>query len=144
PQVVAVPAGVGATDPASPLIVQASLVDVLHDAVGHQVPDRVTGPCTFTAVGRRDRQGRHLHQRDPVLGQVGHRRGVQLRAGTGDTDEVGQLEQFLHASPGEDLLQCVGTGDEVEVDVVAAFVTQVLQGVDGVGEALPVDVDPTD
>ena len=55
------------------------------------------------AVGRRDRQRRDLHERDPVGRAVRRAAVVQLVPGPGAADEVGQLEQLVGVPPGEDL-----------------------------------------
>ena len=62
-------------------------------------------------------------------------------AGAGTADEVGQREQLLGVTPGEDVGQRVGAGDEVELDVGHRGL-EVAQGVDRVRRALAVDVDP--
>ena len=64
----------------SPSAVELALGDVLHDAVGHQVPQR---PALFgaqAAVGRRDRQRRDLDQGQRILGQLVEHAGEMLAA----------------------------------------------------------------
>ena len=120
--------------------IQVVLGDVLDDAVGHEVPDRLPGADAVAAVGGADRHGGHLHQVDPVGGQA---RLGELVAGAGDPDELGELEQLVGVLPGQDLGQRVGAGDEEQLGV-GALGAQVAQGVDGVGRAVAVDVDPRD
>jgi hypothetical protein len=113
------------------------LGDVLHDTVGHEVPDRLAGMDPVTAVGGADRHGGDLHQGDPVGGQPRLR---QLVPGTGDPDELGEPEQLVGVLPGQDLGQRVGAGDEEQLGV-GALAPEVAQGVDGEGRATAVDVD---
>src|SRR3954447_6262616 len=51
-------------DSAIPTLVQAAFRDVLHDPVGHQIPNRLTLRDSVPARGRRNRQRRYLHQAD--------------------------------------------------------------------------------
>src|SRR6476661_9696159 len=118
--------------------VQVVLVDVLRDAVGHEVPDGLAPFDAGAAVGGADRHGRDLLEGDPVAGQPVVR---QLMAGTGDPDEVGELEQLVGVLPRQDLGQRVGAGDEEQLGV-GPFAAQVAQGVDRVGGTGAVDVDP--
>ena len=97
-------------------------------------------PTRCAAVGRADRHGRDLLQRHAVLRQA---RVGQLVARPRDADEVRQLEQLVGVLPRQDLGQRVGAGDEEQL-VVGPLRVQVAQRVDGVGDALPVDVDPAD
>src|ERR1700722_15799625 len=121
------------------VLVELALADVLHDPLGHQVPDRVAGPDPGPALGRGDGQGGDLDQADVVVGQTGQGQPVP---GPGAADEVGQLEQLVGVPPGDHLGQGVGPGDEEELRVGAALGPQVAQRVDGVGLARPVDFNP--
>src|SRR6478672_2257154 len=120
--------------------VQVVLVDVLRDAVGHEVPDGLAPFDAGPAVGGADRHGRDLLEGDPVAGQPVVR---QLMAGTGDPDEVGELEQLVGGLPRQDLREGVGAGDEEQLRV-RPLCGEVAEGVDRVGRAGPVDVDPAD
>ena len=109
--------------------VEPPLVDVLDDAVRHEVPDRLAPADPVAAVGRADRQRRHLHQADPAFGQV---RVGEVVARPGHADEVRQVEQLLVVPPGDDLGERVGAGDEEQLGVRVAAAA-VPQRVDGVG-----------
>ena len=50
--------------------VEAVLGDVLHHAVGDEVPDRFTAPGALPALARGDRQCRYLHHRDAVASHL--------------------------------------------------------------------------
>src|SRR5699024_12105864 len=58
--------------------VEGALVDVLDDAVVHQVPDRHTGCDPAAAFRGADRHGRLLDHPDTIIGQPG---AVELMAG---------------------------------------------------------------
>src|SRR6202451_1430812 len=120
------------------VLVALALADVLHDPLGHQVPDRVAGPDPGPALGRGDGQGGDLDEADVVVRQPGQGQPVP---GPGAADEVGQLEQLVRVPPGDHLSQGVGPVDEEELRVGAALGPQVAQRVDGVRLAGPVDVD---
>src|SRR5439155_26985906 len=66
----------------------------------------------------------------------------QLEPRPGDPDGVGELEHLVDVLPGQDLLQRVGAGDEVQLRRVAVLLAQVTQGVDGVGRSTALDVHP--
>ena len=125
--------------------VELALGDVLHDAVGHQVPQRAAFCGAPTAVGRRDRQRRDLDQGQRVIGQPVEHAGevfaAQLVAGPADPDEPRHREQFLQVLPRQDGRQRVGAGDEVQLGVRVERV-QIPQRVLGVGGTAAVDVDP--
>src|SRR5580698_5895244 len=72
--------------------VQAALADVLDDAVGDEVPDRVAGLDAVAALGGGDGQGGDLDEADALARQPG---GGQAVAGAGAADEVGELEQLV-------------------------------------------------
>src|SRR5699024_6056505 len=90
--------GVAATVSGSlPVVgVELVLVDVLHDAVRHEVPDGLAVADARAAVGRGDRHRGHLLEghlvlREPRLGEV--------VAGTGDADEVGEVPELVDVLP---------------------------------------------
>ena len=118
------------------------LGDVLDDAVGDEVPDRLPAAVPLPAVGRRDRQGRDLDH-GHLVGRDGRQRlRVHLVAGTRAADElVGEPEQVVGGAPGEDVCERIGTGDEVELGARHPGL-QVLQRVHGVRRTGPVDVHP--
>ena len=66
----------------------------------------------------------------------------QLEPGPGHADEVRQVEHLVDVLPGEDLLQRVRPGDEVQLGLIAVLFAQVAKGVDGVGGPAAVDVHP--
>ena len=68
--------------------------------------------------------------------------GSQRHSRTRHPNEVCEVEQFLSATPREDVTQRVGTGDEEQVDVAASLSSQILEGVDGVRVPRTIDVDP--
>ena len=68
--------------------------------------------------------------------------GVELVARPAHPHEPGQLEQLLPVLPGQDRLQRVGAGDEVQLRVGQQLV-KITQGVDGVGVTVAVDVHAT-
>jgi len=116
------------------------LAYVLHDTVRNQVPHRDPFPDSLTAVRRRDRHGRHLHQRDPVTGDPGVTENVP---GTRHPHQMSQVEDLLTVLPGEDLRQRVRPGDEVQFRA-RVLSRDVMKGVDRVGRTTPVDIDPGD
>ena len=79
---------------------------------------------------------RHLRE---MLGQMS---GVEFVAGPAHAHEASEVEQFLPILPGQDRLQRIGAGDEVQLRV-RQLLPQIAQRVDGVGVAVPVDVDAT-
>src|SRR4051812_2183821 len=110
--------------------VQAALADVLHDAVRDQVPDRLARRDARPAIGGRDRHRGHLDQADRVGGQVGV---GEDEARPGHPDEVRQREHLVGVLPGEDPLQGVRAGDEVERRGRPVRDAQVAERVDRVG-----------
>src|SRR6478609_3777750 len=54
--------------------VELAFGHVLHDAIGHQVPDRPVLSGTLAAVGRRDRKRGHLDEGQRVSRQLSERR----------------------------------------------------------------------
>jgi hypothetical protein len=88
------------------------LLDVLLDAVGHEVPDRVPLGHPPPDVGRAVGERRHLDEAHTTVGQAGV---GQVMAGSRDADEVGQVEQLVGAVPPEDLRQRVGARDEEQL-----------------------------
>src|SRR5690606_17387943 len=101
-----------------------------HDPVGHEVPDGLAALRALPAVGGRDRQRGDLDDGDPFGGDVGEHLRLHLIAGAGAADEVGQLEELFDVAPGEDVGECVGAGDEVEIGV-GQLLAEVAQRVDG-------------
>src|SRR5450755_4047194 len=122
-------------------LVELALADVLDDAVWHQVPDGVTGADPGAALGRGDGQRGNLDEADPLVRQSAEGQPV---TGPGAADEMRQLEQLVGVAPGDHPGQRVGPGDEEELGVGPALGAQIAQGIDGVGLAGPVDVDPAD
>src|SRR6476469_3398971 len=80
--------------------IEVVLVDVLDDPVGDEVPDGPTLGDAGATVGRADRHGRHLLQRDPLGGQAVV---AQLVPGARHPDEVRQLPELVDVLPREDL-----------------------------------------
>ena len=72
--------------------VQAVLRDVLHDAIRHEVPNRLAARDAFSAVRGRDGERWHLDQADLAVGQTRVDEGM---AWPGDPDEVSHLHRFL-------------------------------------------------
>jgi 2-polyprenyl-6-methoxyphenol hydroxylase-like FAD-dependent oxidoreductase len=103
------------------ILIKATLGDVLHDAVGHQVPDRLMLLHPKPAGGRGDRQCRDLEQGDFVMGQLSDDRGIKINSRAGTAYKVGKIENRIHLVPREDLRQRIGAGDEVHVHVIAAL-----------------------
>src|SRR5256885_3210877 len=97
----------------STLTVEPSLVDVLHDPVRNQVPNRFPRVYAFAALGRGDRQGGHLDQAHPATRQARVGKAV---AGSGTAYEMRELEKLVRVAPGQHLRERVGSGDEVQVD----------------------------
>jgi multiple sugar transport system permease protein len=120
--------------------VETALGDVLDDAVGDQVPERLPGGDPVAALARGDRERGDLHQRHLAVRQA---RPGQPVPGPGAADEVRQREQRVDVVPGQDVLERVRTGDEEEVGVGVRG-PQVAQRVDRVRRPRPVDVRPAD
>src|SRR5436190_22757763 len=80
----AIASSVAVMSGSSLLAIQAVFVDVLHDAVRDEVPDRLPGADALADAARRDGHRRHVQQRDTVGGQV---LGGQVVAGARDADE---------------------------------------------------------
>src|SRR6187399_85317 len=72
--------------------IEVVLGDVLHDAVGHEVPDRLAGGAALAAVTGGDGQRRDLDQGEALGRDARQQAGVHLVARAGAADEVGQLE----------------------------------------------------
>src|SRR6476659_3997947 len=127
--------------------VELAFGHVLHDAIGHQVPDRPVLSGTLAAVGRRDRKRGHLDEGQRVSRQLSERRrdvlAVEVVAGAADADEPGDREHFLPVLPRQDRGKCVRAGDEVEVRVGVER-AQIAQRVLGIGRAAAVDVHPAE
>src|SRR6476660_4748880 len=127
--------------------VELAFGHVLHDAIGHQVPDRPVLSGTLAAVGRRDRKRGHLDEGQRVSRQLSERRrdvlAIEVVAGAADADEPGDREHFLPVLPRQDRGKCVRAGDEVEVRVGVER-AQIAQRVLGIGRAAAVDVHPAD
>ena len=127
--------------------VELAFGDVLHDAVGHQVPQRAAFCGAPTAVGGRDCQRRDFDQCQRVFRQpvedAGEMFAAQFVARPADPDEPRHREQFLQVLPRQDGGQRVGAGDEVQVGVGVEGV-QIPQCVLGVGGPAAVDVDAAD
>src|SRR4051812_20232588 len=118
-----------------------TLCYVLHDTVGHQVPDRVTDRDPGPAGGRGDRHRGHLDQADGVGRQV---RVGQLDPGPGAPDEGGEGEKLLRVTPRQDTGERVRAGDEEQFGATAVLVAEVADRVHRVGRARSVDVDAAD
>ena len=116
------------------------LGDVLHDAVGHDVPDRFAGHDTIATVRGADGQRRNDLQGHPVLGQPVVAKDV---ARPGNADEVSKIPELVNVLPRQDLGQRIGTSDEEQLRVRDQC-AQVTQGVDGVGRAGSVEVHAAD
>src|SRR6476620_4312465 len=127
--------------------VELAFGHVLHDAIGHQVPDRAVLLGTLAAVGRRDRKRGHLDEGQRVSRQLSERRrdvlAIEVVAGAADADEPGDREHFLAVLPRQDRGKCVRAGDDVEVRVGVER-AQIAQRVLGIGRAAAVDVHPAD
>ncbi|MPM96013.1 hypothetical protein SDC9_143169 [bioreactor metagenome] len=67
--------------------------------------------------------------------------GSQIHSRPRHPDEVRQVEQLVGAAPGEDRAQRVRAGDERQIDILAPLGLQLLESVDGIGIAGPVDID---
>ena len=98
--------------------VESRLGDVLHDAVGHQVPQRAALRGAQPAVGGRDCQSAGFRR---VTGRPraapsdsGDVLAAELVAGPADADEPRRGEQLVEVLPGQDGGQRVGAGDEVQ------------------------------
>src|SRR5665648_214979 len=120
--------------------IQPMFGDVLHDAVRHEIPDRLASPDAVSTVGGADGQSRDHLQCHPILGQPVV---AQDMPGPGHPDEVGEVPELVDVLPRQDLGQRIGAGDEEQLRVRTLCV-QVTQGVDGVGRAGPVQVDAAD
>src|SRR6188472_1476833 len=121
--------------------IEVVLGDVLHNAVWHEVPDRLAGDAAFAAVAGGDGQRRDLDQRESLGRDAREQARVSLVARPGAADEMGQLEEPLGVAPGEDLAEGVGAGDEEQLGV-GVDGGEVAQRVDRVRRAAAVDVDP--
>jgi len=125
--------------------VEGVLLDVPGDPVRYQVLDGGAAGDPGADVARGDGQGRDVHPVDPA-GRAWHLvdQAVQVEAGTGGGDELGQGEDLVGLLPGEDLEHGVGPGDEEEAGVLVLLIPEPAQGVHGVGRALVVDLQPAD
>ena len=119
--------------PAQSVLVEASLGDVLHDAVRHQVPDRLHAAAPEVGMLRRRSPCRDLEQGDFVLGQLSDHWRIEFNSRPGTADKVGKIENRIDFVPGKNLRQRIRTSDEVHVHVVAALDAQIAQGIRGVG-----------
>src|SRR5215216_6788323 len=129
----------------SEVSVEAVLVDVAGHAVGDQVVDGGAAGYPGADVAGGDGQGRDLHAVDPVVGVRGLAdQAVEVEAGPGGGDELGLGEHLVGLLPGEDLEDGVGPGDEEQASVLRLLGPEPAQGVDGVGGALVVDLQPAD
>src|SRR6478735_1868345 len=73
--------------------IEVVLGEVLHDAVGHEVPHRLAGCAAFSAVAGGDGQRRDLDQREPLGRDAREQARVHLVARPGAAYEVRQLEE---------------------------------------------------
>src|SRR6266705_2319232 len=125
--------------------VQATLLDVAGDALGHQVLDGGAGRDPGADVGRGDRERRDLDRVDPaVRRRDAAEQARQVVAGPGGRDQLGEGEHLLGVLPGEDLQDGVGAGDEEQAGPRPEPGVQAAQGVDRVGRPRDVDLEPAD
>src|SRR3954462_12474153 len=80
------------------LLVETALGDVLHDTVGHEVPDGLPVRDARATVGRRDRQRGHLDQAHDSFWET---RVLEVMPGPGHADEMSQLEQIVRPVPAD-------------------------------------------
>src|SRR5919108_2139967 len=121
--------------------VQAALLDVAGDALGHQVLDGGAAGHPGADVAGGDGEGGDLHAVDPAGGAghlLDHVVDVEVRPGGGD--ELRELEHLLGLLPGEELLQQVGTADEQQAGPLGQLAAEPAQGVDRVGGPGGVDL----
>src|SRR5690606_13947265 len=107
------------------------------DAVGHEVPHRVSATYAIPAVRGRDRQGGNLESGDLRLREPV---GAQYVTRPGYGDEMRKIPEFIMLPPTENPRNGVCAGDEEELSVRSLFV-QIAQCVDRVGQPLAIDVD---
>ena len=119
----------------------------MHDAVGHQVPDRPRVGRARPALTGRDGQRGHLDEGERVGGQLIDRGddvlAVEFVTGAAHADELRQTEQLLPVLPRQNRGQCVGAGDEVKI-AVGVQRTQIFQRVIGVGGSGTININATD
>ena len=101
-----------------PVPVQPVLADVLRDAVGHEVADRLARPDPSADQRRGDRQPGDLDEADAADGDAGV---SELVADARAPDEVRKGEQLPGVAPGEDLGEAASPAASPKVAATGAL-----------------------
>src|SRR5699024_4917771 len=117
--------------------VQHVLRDVLHDSVRHEVPDGRTIHHPLSAIRRRYRQWRKLHETQP-----GDRQPINMEYVPRAAAEEVRVEKYdIDILPRQALNESVRAGQEELLWVPTLATSQIEQLIDGVPRPWPVEID---